>query len=683
VGTFSLASYTHREPLRVGALTQSFLASHPAHAERVVLKQLLPAFATNAETRERWLSLAAANLAPSAPSAFSVLESGECDGAAYLAVEHVQGVGLDMLLRRQRGTPVEVSIAVRIGTAILEQLVNAQQRGLSFAHLDVAPHSVIVRDDGSVVLTEHGLWNCLSSADAARLRFDKGRVPYLPPELAKSLAGDSRSDVFSTAAILFELLAGTRAFVGNTQLILALAIAEGKRKTLHELRPEVPEHVRHVVEAMLAHSPDERFQSARAALNALTSDYAVGANAREDVATWVARTRREEGHAPVTANGARMNAVLSHSGPSSVRSAGSPRTQMFGAVRPTSGSAAASSGPAQVYAPRSNHSHAKVQAPAGEQRATDVLDMANLLTTPRAPQQGPTSSALPAAQSYGANTPYPPMPESASSPPFSGAVDQAMPHPQYLAPPVFHNEAMDLAPPAFSPASLGVPSLGGPAAAFSPAGFVAPPPVSFSAGTSPPPMLNEPAAQHAAPAHASAGFPAPFDLGQPDPVPAAPSDIASRDGHTAFFKRGNAKHKQAIFVPTPLVMPPAPAASAAAPPYAAHVAMATPAVISAPSLVAPSRAPSWELAPVLGGVGGTPASTPNARPVFDVALAPMPRSDDMFRDPSGTLFQMKAYAKTRTAGEKRRMPLGIAVTLAAVFGFVAVTGGYLLFRLFS
>src|SRR5690606_6572685 len=144
-----------------------------------------------------------------------------------------------------------------------------EQAGLS--HLDLCPQSVLLRDDASVVVTEFGMWESLDAAEAARRRFDLGRVHYLSPELARSLAGDARSDVFSVGAMLYELLAGERPFQARTQLLVAIAIAEGKRKSLREVDASFPEGLVDIVDSMLALDPDERFQSARAARNALSN----------------------------------------------------------------------------------------------------------------------------------------------------------------------------------------------------------------------------------------------------------------------------------------------------------------------------------------------------------------------------------------------------------------------------
>jgi serine/threonine-protein kinase len=640
VRTFSLASYTHREALRSGVLTQSFLAVHHAYAQRVVLKQLLPTFATNRDIRERWLVLAAANQTLAAADRSIVLESGESDGAAYLAVEHVAGLGLDVLLRQQSGAPVEPGVAVRIASAILEQLASAQERGLNVAHLDVAPHSVIVRDDGAVVLTEHGLWNALSPAEGARVRFDRGRVPYLSPELAKSLAGDLRSDVFSTGCILFELLTGSRPFAGNTQLVLALAIAEGKRKTLHELGTKVPEHLRHVVEAMMAHAPEERFQSARAALNALASGFAPGPSAREQLAAWVARVRQAGGSALAqkTPHPLSGTSDMGHG-----RSTGSPpnaahpstRTRAFGALGEPERRA--------VSAPPIRVDERRVEPPHGHP-ATDVLDMAHLLGQPRAS----TRKEYPAEPQAFAAGP--------AGPEF--IVDDANRRSESLAPPPM----LAMTDPFEANRS-------------------APPSLADYEALAAPPMMGEPTPPASPPLFAAPGLRSQPGLGSHESgsLP-LPQDLASRDGHTAFFKRANAKHKQAIFVSTPLPPPP-PAAPAASPPLYASppAALATPALlVPVPTTPSPGSA-AWQVTPP----AGNPAAHAAAQPAFDVALAPLPRTDDVFRDPSGTLFQMKSYAKARTAGEKRKMPLAVAVALAAVFGFVVVTGGYLLYRLLS
>jgi serine/threonine protein kinase len=250
--SFPLAEYEQRVPIRIGSLSQCFAAQH-AGGEEVLLKQLLPAFARVPAIASAWLECAEHNSRLDHPGCSRVLEWGEALGESYLTLPMAAAVPLRELLQAATKAALWPSLeaVVAIAEGALSALAHAHAEfGLS--HLDLDPHALLLRKDGSVLLTEFGMWRALPAEAATRERFDRGRVAYLCPELTKSLAGDARSDVFSLGAILYELISKERPFHGATQLVTAMAIAEGRRRPLRELAPQAPELLCDIVETMLA-----------------------------------------------------------------------------------------------------------------------------------------------------------------------------------------------------------------------------------------------------------------------------------------------------------------------------------------------------------------------------------------------------------------------------------------------
>jgi hypothetical protein len=269
--SFPLAEYEQRVPIRIGSLSQCFVAQH-AGGEEVLLKQLLPAFARVPPIASAWLECAEQNSRLDHPGCSRVLEWGEALGESYLTLSMVAAAPLRELLQAATKAAVwpRFEAVVAIAEGALSALAHAHAE-LGLSHLDLDPHALLLRKDGSVLLTEFGMWRALPAETATRERFDRGRVAYLCPELTKSLAGDARSDVFSLGAILYELIGKERPFQGATQLVTAMAIAEGRRRPLRELAPHAPEVLCDIVETMLAQKPEERFQSAQAVLGAFSS----------------------------------------------------------------------------------------------------------------------------------------------------------------------------------------------------------------------------------------------------------------------------------------------------------------------------------------------------------------------------------------------------------------------------
>ncbi len=330
--TFPLASYSVLDALRVGGLSQSHLAQRVGQSgpERVVLKQLLPSFADSEPVIARWLQKAEQNSTVSHPGCVRVLDWGRCGGAVYVAVENVEGVSLKDILRflRRANERLPLHVAVYIARSALDALAYGHDLTSQLAHLDVSPYSLIVKPDGALALTEFGMWAALEPAEIARLRFDRGRVNYVSPEQAKSQLGDARSDIFSLGVLLHEMLVGELPFVGSTQLMIAMAIAENKRKPLREVASGLSDGLSEVVEHLLAHKPEERFQNARAALNALTAVGPVDPSAVQVLAQIAAQAAEaEKASAQAPAGSPSFGAPFAQSAPAWAPAAPLPRSR--------------------------------------------------------------------------------------------------------------------------------------------------------------------------------------------------------------------------------------------------------------------------------------------------------------------------------------------------------------------
>jgi serine/threonine protein kinase len=238
-----------------------------------VIKQLAPSVTVDNGLVARWLQVAALNADLQHPACTQVEDWGVYEGAAYVVSRQASGVALRVLLEavQASGASLAAELVAPIGVMILEALDYAQRREPALLHLDLDLEGITVRSDGSVVLPEFALWSVLSPKDVARCRFDSGRVQYCSPELVQSREGDCRSDVFSVGAVLYQLLTGELPFVGTTQLVVAMAIADGKRVAVRTRAPDAPESLCDILESMLATRAAERFQTPAAAANALRS----------------------------------------------------------------------------------------------------------------------------------------------------------------------------------------------------------------------------------------------------------------------------------------------------------------------------------------------------------------------------------------------------------------------------
>src|SRR5262245_53696379 len=173
-------------------------------------------------------------------------------GPDYLVLEYLQGEVL--------GGPVTRDEAVQLASQIADALHAAHERGI--LHRDLKPANVmVVRQGGKphAKLLDFGVAR-LTSADPSATKTVAGEAigtpAYMSPEQAAAKPLDARSDVFSFGAVLYELLAGTRAFTGDSTAQILSAVLRDDPGPF-----EAPMALRQVVTRCLAKDPERRFQT--------------------------------------------------------------------------------------------------------------------------------------------------------------------------------------------------------------------------------------------------------------------------------------------------------------------------------------------------------------------------------------------------------------------------------------
>ena len=171
-------------------------------------------------------------------------------GPDYLVMEYIDGAALS--------GPLPVEEALRLALQIAAALEAAHAKGIT--HRDLKPANILVTASG-VKLLDFGLAKLTVREDTDATRTIAGAVMgtagYMSPEQAQGQMADSRSDIFSFGAVLYEMLSGRRAFAGDTAIAVIAAILRDEPRPI-ETAPEL--HA--IVTRCLRKSPAERFQSA-------------------------------------------------------------------------------------------------------------------------------------------------------------------------------------------------------------------------------------------------------------------------------------------------------------------------------------------------------------------------------------------------------------------------------------
>jgi serine/threonine-protein kinase len=205
-----------------------------------------------------------------------VLEVGVVDaclgGGRFLAMEWLPH-GLDRILRVQYPEPLAPPLALRLAQQMAEGLHAVHMAG--FVHRDVKPSNIMLRADGTPVLTDFGLVGFQSEGAAGeRLTATDvfmGTADYIAPEVVLGAPAEACSDIYALGIVLYEMLAGYVPFAGRTPLDALRAHVEEEPPPLP---PDVPRMARAVVERALQKRPDERYTSAAQMARALAAAYA-------------------------------------------------------------------------------------------------------------------------------------------------------------------------------------------------------------------------------------------------------------------------------------------------------------------------------------------------------------------------------------------------------------------------
>jgi serine/threonine protein kinase len=228
---------------------------------------VLPAAWGNApELRARLRAEAAALQRIDHPNVVKVLEVGEVDGqlggGCYIALEWLPQA-LDRVMRAQYPEPLRPAAALRLARGVSDGLAATHAVGL--LHRDVKPSNVLLRTDGTPVLTDFGLATAIAeTAIANRLTphdMVVGTADYMAPEQIEGVHMDHRADIYALGVVLYELVAGHVPFAGRDPMQTFKAHQEEEPPPLPL---EIPSSVRELVARALQKDPDDRFASASA-----------------------------------------------------------------------------------------------------------------------------------------------------------------------------------------------------------------------------------------------------------------------------------------------------------------------------------------------------------------------------------------------------------------------------------
>jgi TolB-like protein/Tfp pilus assembly protein PilF/tRNA A-37 threonylcarbamoyl transferase component Bud32 len=248
-----------------GSAAVVYLAQDLRHGRRVALK-VLHAELGAALGVERFLREIRTQARLQHPHILSLFDSGSAAGRLFCTMPYVEGGSLRDLLRRQGPLPIET--VAQLVTEVSSALTYAHALGV--IHRDIKPENILVSGSGHALLTDFGIAYAIEDGGghgrAKRITesgITLGTPAYMSPEQSVGdEAVDSRSDIYSLAVVVYEMLAGSPPFTGpNPRAIMARRLVE-RPPSLALVRPGLPPAVEAAVIRALARSPGDRFDTA-------------------------------------------------------------------------------------------------------------------------------------------------------------------------------------------------------------------------------------------------------------------------------------------------------------------------------------------------------------------------------------------------------------------------------------
>ena len=260
--------YRVERELGQGGMATVYLAEDLRHRRKVAVKVLKPELAAVLGA-DRFVHEITTTAALQHPHILPLFDSGTADGFLYYVMPFIDGETLRAKLDRE--TQLGIDEAVRITTAVADALDYAHRHGV--IHRDIKPENILLHD-GRPVVADFGIALALSAAAGGRMTetgLSLGTPHYMSPEQAtadKAITG--RSDIYSLASVLYEMLTGDPPHVGASAQQIIMKIVTEEAASVTAIRKSVPPNVAAAVAKALEKLPADRFESARAFSDALT-----------------------------------------------------------------------------------------------------------------------------------------------------------------------------------------------------------------------------------------------------------------------------------------------------------------------------------------------------------------------------------------------------------------------------
>lgn len=193
------------------------------------------------------------------PNVVEVYDIGEYDGKNYIVMEYIRGKTLKQLIRQRGALPVDEAVA------IMKQLVEAVNHAHenNIIHRDIKPQNVLIKDDGTVKITDFGIALAHDAVQLTQSDSVLGSAHYIAPETTRGETSTVQIDIYALGIVFYELLTGSVPFTGENPVQVAMKHMREDIPSVREFNQTIPQSVENIIIRATAKNRVYRYASTK------------------------------------------------------------------------------------------------------------------------------------------------------------------------------------------------------------------------------------------------------------------------------------------------------------------------------------------------------------------------------------------------------------------------------------
>lgn len=252
--------YIVQDKIGEGAMGSVYKAYDPSIERIVAIKTISAGILLTDETgefKERFLREVKAIGKINHSNIISIFDSGELEGNPFFVMEYVNGKELKEYL--SNGSSISINNTHRLISQVLDALSYSHDCGI--VHRDIKPSNIFIDNEGNVKVADFGIAKH-SNSELTQCGSIMGTPSYMSPEQCQGKHVDHRSDIFSTAVVLYEMLTGEKCFTGSSSHTIMHKTISSTPEKPSKLNLHIPKALDRIILKALSKKPNDRFQTA-------------------------------------------------------------------------------------------------------------------------------------------------------------------------------------------------------------------------------------------------------------------------------------------------------------------------------------------------------------------------------------------------------------------------------------